>query len=57
MNHKNERIKKLWERGVRDPHKIAKKLGFVGVDRVLEGLTWLEDRGEIDKRGDDDVQV
>ena len=57
MNHKNERIKKLWLKGVRDPHKIAKKLGLVGVDRVLEGLTWLEDRGEIDKRGDDDVQV
>ena len=44
MNAKNERIKKLWERGVRDPRIIAKKIGYTGnaitagIERVNEGL-------------------
>ena len=44
MNKKNLRIQKLWNRGVRDPVVIAKKLGYIfddleeGVERVLEGL-------------------
>ncbi len=44
MNAKNERIKKLWERGIRDPKVIAKKLGYsgnaitAGIERVKEGL-------------------
>lgn len=44
MNHKNERIKKLWDRGVRDPRIIAKKIGYTGnsitagIERVKEGL-------------------
>lgn len=44
QNKKNEKIRKLWERGVRDPKIIAKKLGFTGnamtsgIERVKEGL-------------------
>lgn len=44
FNQKNERIKKLWERGVRDPKIIAKKIGYggsaltAGIERVHEGL-------------------
>ncbi len=47
MNHKNERIKKLWEAGIRDPARIAKKLGLPSTDRVKEGLDQLAQRGEI----------
>ncbi len=48
MNHKDERIRKLWERGVRDHKVIAKKLGFggsamdKGLERVKEGLGRLQ---------------
>lgn len=44
FNHKNERIRKLWERGVRDPRIIAKKIGYTGnaitagIQRVHEAL-------------------
>jgi hypothetical protein len=44
MNSKNERIRKLWERGVTDPKVIARKLGYsgaaltAGIERVKEGL-------------------
>ena len=44
MNHKNERIKKLWERGVRDPAIIARKIGYTGnaitagIERVKQAL-------------------
>lgn len=30
MNKKEIKIKQLWERGVRDPSVIAKKLGYTG---------------------------
>ncbi len=30
MNKKDERIKKLWNRGVHDPKVIARKLGYAG---------------------------
>jgi DNA-binding CsgD family transcriptional regulator len=46
-NAKNERIKKMWERGIRDPRIIAKKLGYsgnsvtAGIERVHEGLVAL----------------
>lgn len=48
MNTKDERIKKLWERGVRDPKVLARKLGFTGeatqkgIERVHEGLKRLK---------------
>ena len=48
MNHKNERIKKLWLAGITDPARIARKLGLADSTRVLEGLTWLSDHHEID---------
>jgi hypothetical protein len=47
MNRKNERIRKLWNRGVRDPKKIAKKLGLASEERVLEGLAQLQAKFEI----------
>lgn len=43
-NKKDERIRKLWERGIRDLATIAKKLGYSGnavtsgIERVKEGL-------------------
>ena len=43
-NKKDERIRKLWERGITDPRAIAKKLGYsggavtAGIERVHEGL-------------------
>jgi hypothetical protein len=49
MNRKNERIKKLWERGIRDPKIIMKKLGLQDETRVLEGLAILKDRKEINE--------
>lgn len=44
FNKKDEKIRKLWERGIRDQKVIAQKLGFngsaltAGVQRVEEGL-------------------
>ena len=44
MNAKNERIERLWKKGIRDPRVIARKLGFSGssmdkgIERVKEGL-------------------
>lgn len=44
MNKKNERIRKLWEKGTRDLSVIARKIGYnggantAGVERVKEGL-------------------
>jgi len=48
MNPKDARIKALWDRGVRDPKIIARKLGFSGnattkgIERVMEGLKRLK---------------
>ena len=42
MNIKNARIQKLWDKGIRDPQVIAKKLGLLNVDRVIEGLKFLK---------------
>lgn len=47
MNLKNERIKKLWEKGLRDPLKISRKLGLVDQQRVIEGLNTLAQQGDI----------
>lgn len=47
MNHKDERIKKLWQSGLKDPFSIAKKLGYddnnieAGIERVREALVRL----------------
>lgn len=44
FNHKDERIKKLWDRGIRDPKVIARKIGYtgnaivVGIERVHQAL-------------------
>lgn len=44
MNKKNERVKKLWERGVRDLSVLARKIGYngsantAGIERVKEAL-------------------
>lgn len=44
MNKKNEKIIKLWERGITDFAVIARKLGYTGnsiqsgIERVKEGL-------------------
>lgn len=46
MNHKNERILKLWNRGIREPERIAKKTGL-SLERVTDGLRWLTERQEI----------
>jgi hypothetical protein len=43
MNLKNERIKKLWNGGLTDPARIARKLGLASTDRVLQGLQWWQD--------------
>lgn len=44
MNKKDERIRHLWERGIRDPRQLARKLGYTGgqtdagIGRVKEAL-------------------
>jgi hypothetical protein len=44
MNKKNEKIKKLWDKGERDIVRIAHKLGYtgnstnLGIERVKEGI-------------------
>ncbi len=44
MNHKDERIRKLYERGIRDPKVIARKLGYsgnsitAGIERVNQAF-------------------
>lgn len=51
MNHKNERIKKLWnENKLHDAAKIARHLGLSGhdgINRVVEGLVWLDGNQEL----------
>ena len=43
-NKKDQRIEKMWKRGITDPKVIARKLGYTGeaitngIERVLEGL-------------------
>jgi len=37
MNHKNERIRKLWERGIQNPEALARKTGLP-LARIHEGL-------------------
>lgn len=46
FNQKDQRILKLWEKGMRDKAQIARKLGYGGnvsdgVKRVEEGLSRL----------------
>lgn len=44
MNKKNEKVRKLWERGITDLSVIARKLGYngnattAGIERVKEAL-------------------
>ena len=44
MSKTEEKIKRLWDRGIRDPRIIAKKLGHsgnaltAGIERVVESL-------------------
>jgi len=44
LNKKDEKIKRLWERGVRDQTVLARKLGYTGnattagIDKVNEAL-------------------
>jgi hypothetical protein len=44
MNHKDERIRKLHNRGVTDPQIIAQKIGYsgksleAGIQRVIEAF-------------------
>ena len=45
MNHKNERIKKLWARGVRDAAALSRKTGL-SLARITEGLAHLRQTGE-----------
>lgn len=53
MNKKDEKIKKLFDRGVTDPKLIARKLGYsggattAGIERVREGFKRL---ALVDKR-------
>lgn len=46
MNHKNERIKHLWERGMTSPEQIARKTGLP-LERVIGGLKFLQEQGDI----------
>ncbi len=50
MNLTNARIGKLWTGGLTDVTKIARKIGRpgpAGVERVVQGLLALKDKGEI----------
>lgn len=47
MNLTNARIGKLWNGGLRDVTKIARKLGRPGPAGEHEGLLTLQDRGEV----------
>ena len=44
QNKKDERVRKLWERGVYDRHVLARKLGYTGgahekgLERVQEAI-------------------
>lgn len=48
FNHKDERIRKLWDKGIRDYPALAKKIGYgggatdKGIERVKEGLKRME---------------
>lgn len=42
MNHKDERIRKLWNLGIKNPAKIAKKIGY-GIPNILEGIKRVEE--------------
>lgn len=48
MNHKDERIRKLWQRGILDPKVIARKLGYsgnaltAGIERVRQAVARLQ---------------
>jgi hypothetical protein len=41
MNHKNERILKLWNKGIKDPVQLARKTDLP-IERIKEGLKSLE---------------
>lgn len=49
MNKRQEKIRRLWERGIRDPRVIAQKLGVKGarmtseIGRINEVIRILED--------------
>ena len=51
-NKKDERIKKMLERGITDPRVIARKLGYAGaaltagIERVNEGLERIKQEKE-----------
>lgn len=47
MNYKNERIRKLWGRGIRDVPRLAQKTGL-SEERVREGLVYMELKEEMD---------
>jgi len=44
MNKKDERVRKLWARGIRDPKVLARKLGYdgaalaAGIERVKDAI-------------------
>lgn len=44
LNKKDERVRKLWERGIRDKSLLARKLGFTGeatragIERVNQAI-------------------
>lgn len=44
INKKDERVRKLWEKGIRDKKTLARKLGYsgnamiVGIERVEEAI-------------------
>lgn len=42
MNSKNARIEKLWNKGIKDPKTIAKKLGLKDETRIIEGLIFMK---------------
>jgi hypothetical protein len=48
FNHKDERVRKLWNRGIKDKSLLARKLGYtgeqtrVGIERVNDAITRLK---------------
>ena len=39
-NKKNEKVRRLWERGITDPRIIAQKLGYTG-NSMTAGIEWV----------------
>lgn len=42
FNHKDERIKKLWDKGVRDLTRLARKIGYTG-EATRSGIERVQD--------------